>query len=245
VTTNAIDPTGALFELAQLGRDADDMMATLQQVVEFAQRRVPGAEEAAITLIRNAKAGTVASTGGLADVLDELQYETGYGPCLDAGRCNELMHIADSSVERRWPRYLPTAIAQGLGSSLSMPIPVEHYLVGALNLYARTPHAFSTESLALADALSLHICAMLSRVEKVFKHRTQAEQIEQALTSRAVIEQAKGIIMVQRKCDAAEAFNMLRELSMNQNVKLADLAAGLVSSASGHPVRFGPPGAGN
>ena len=212
------------------------MQQTLQGVVQYAKRRLPGTDEAAITLIRRGTAGTVASTGGMADVLDELQYEAGYGPCLDAGRSNEILHITDAATETRWPRYLPPAREHGLASSLSLPIPVENYLFGALNLYSRTPHAFGTEAVELGDAMATHICAALSRVETIFAYRNQIEQLRRAMTSRAVIEQAKGMIMAQRKCSALDAFTELRSVSMNQNIKLADLAASIVSGASGHPV---------
>src|ERR1700712_2691879 len=100
------------------------MQQILQAVVDFAKRTVPGVDEVAITLIRRDKAGTVASTGGIADVLDELQYGAGYGPCLDAGRSNETMQITDPATERRWPRYLRAAREAGLGSSQSLPLPV-------------------------------------------------------------------------------------------------------------------------
>lgn len=231
-----IGPAEGWDELLALTGGDSGMQQTLQAVVQFAKRRVPGTDEAAITLIRRGNAGTVASTGGMADVLDELQYEAGYGPCLDAGRSNEILHISDAATEARWPRYLPPARENGLASSLSLPIPVENYLFGALNLYSRTPDAFNTESVQLGDAMATHICAALSRVEMIFAYRSQVEQLRRAMRSRSVIEQAKGMIMAQRKCSAAQAFTELRTVSMNQNMKLAELAASIVSAASGHPV---------
>lgn len=234
----AADPSEGWAELFAITGGGGDMQQTLQAVVQFAKRRLPGTDEAAITLIRRGNAGTVASTGGMADVLDELQYETGYGPCLDAGRSNEILHIADAAVETRWPRYLPAARDNGLASSLSLPIPVENYLFGALNLYAATPHAFDAEAMKLGDAMATHICAALSRAEEIFSYRDQVEQLRRAMASRAVIEQAKGIIMAQRRCTALEAFSELRTVSMNRNIRLVDLAASLVSGASGHPAQF-------
>ena len=150
------------------------------------------------------------------------------------------MHIEDTATESRWPRYIPPAREHGLGSSLSLPIPVEHYLVGALNLYARAQHAFTPESVTLGEALAAHITAALTFAEAAQSHRTRADHLEHAMESRAVIEQAKGILMADQKCTAREAFDILRRLSMNENIKLSDLAASLVSSASGHPVRVGP-----
>ena len=234
--SDGADPAENWAELFTLTAGDGEMQQILQAVVDYAKRRIPGTDEAAITLIRRGDAGTVASTGGMAEVLDELQYETGYGPCLDAGRSNEILQITDAATETRWPRYVPPARENGLASSLSLPIPVENYLVGALNLYSATPHAFTAEAVELGDAMATHICAALSRAEQIFGYRDQLEQLRRAMASRAVIEQAKGIIMAQRKCTAAEAFGELRTISMNQNVKLADLAAGLVSSASGRPL---------
>jgi GAF domain-containing protein len=236
VVTDPVDPTGAITELHRLLREERDLAAVLADVVQMVQRRVPGTEEAAVTLVRNKKAATVASTGGMADLLDELQYEAGYGPCLDAGRDNELKHIQDAATEKRWPRYLPPAREQGLGSSLSIPLPVENYLVGALNIYATRPRAFDPPTVALGEALAAHITAALSHAESCRGHRTRAENLERAMTTRSVIEQAKGMIMVQRKCSAGAAFDVLRQISMEENVRLADVATQLVESASGHRV---------
>jgi AmiR/NasT family two-component response regulator len=86
--------------------------------------------------------------------------------------------------------------------------------------------------------MAAHICAALSRAEAIFGYRNQVEQLRRAMDSRAVIEQAKGMVMAQRRCSAVDAFTELRTMSMNQNIKLAELAASIVSGASGHPVRF-------
>ncbi|MEO5832108.1 MAG: GAF and ANTAR domain-containing protein [Nakamurella sp.] len=236
MTVDPFDPTGVMGELSDLLRADRDLEHILTEVVQMARRRIPGTEEAAITLVRHKRPGTVATTGGIAVPLDELQYETGYGPCLDAGRDNVINHIEDATTETRWPRYIPPARDHGLASSLSLPIPVESYLVGALNLYATRPHAFEPSSVDLGDALAAHITAALTHAETREGHRTRAANLERAMLSRSIIDQAKGIIMVQRKCAAGEAFDILRAISMADNVRLAEVAAQLVESASGHRV---------
>lgn len=236
-----IDPTGALTELSRIVGSDRDMKVMLNDVVALTGRSIPGAEEVSITLVRNDNADTVATTGPLAVELDEVQYEQGHGPCLDAGRINEIQHIEDAAIENRWPQYVARALGKGLGSSLSVPLPVEHYLVGALNVYSRTAHAFDPESITLGSALAAHVTAALSNAESTRGYRERAAHLERALESHAVVDQAKGIIMVQQKCSADVAFAMLRQLSMDQNVKLYELAASLVASASNHPVRAPEP----
>ena len=129
-----IDPTGVVAELSRIVNTDQDMRVILDDVVALTKRRIPGAEEVSITLVRDETATTVAGTGTLAVQLDELQYEQGYGPCLDAGRSNENQLIEDAATETRWPDYVQRATKAGLGSSLSVPLPIEHYLVGALNI---------------------------------------------------------------------------------------------------------------
>ena len=139
-------------------------------------------------------------------------------------------------VETRWPTYIAEALPLGLGSSVSFPLPVETYLVGALNVYSGTPHAFTGDGVTLGVALALHVTAALSVAETSFSRRDRVAHLEKAVESHSVIDQAKGIIMVQQKCTAEVAFAMLRKLSMDRNIKLYELAAALVASASGHPV---------
>jgi len=232
-----IDPTGAVAELYRVVGSGQELTKTLQEVVALTKRRITGADEVSITLIRRENAHTVAATGPLAVHLDELQYEQGFGPCLDAGRLNEKQHIEDATVEERWPAYIVKARRQGLRSSLSTPLPVESYLVGALNVYSVTPHAFDPKTVRLGGALAAHITAALTHAESAEGHRYRVANLEQALESQAVINQAKGIVMVQQKCSADAAFGLLRKLSMDNNIRLYDLAASLVASASNHPVR--------
>ncbi len=215
-----------------------DMSGILSDVVAIVRNHVPGAEECSITLIRGKAATTAASTGELPILADEIQYEQGYGPCLDAGRCNEFMHIPDMATETRWPAYAPKVLEYGVRSSLSLPLPVENYLVGALNIYATRPHAFTEESVSIGTSLAAHVTAALSFAESSHGDRLRAENLARAMRSRDIIEQAKGMIMAQQKCSAETAFNLLRKLSMNENIKLNDLAVSIVSSGSGHPVRL-------
>jgi GAF domain-containing protein len=235
---NPIDPTGALSELSTTLTSGTDMAEILDRVVHLVQKYLPGAEQSSITLIRGTKAATAASTGPLPIELDEIQYAQGYGPCLDAGRNDSVMHIDDMATEQRWPAYTPLAVQHGVHSSLSLPLPVESYLVGALNTYATRKGAFDRESIAVGTALAAHITAALSFAESAHGHRLRAENLAKAMRSRDVIEQAKGMIMAQQKCSAEAAFQLLRKLSMDENIKLQDLAVSVVSSASGHPVRL-------
>src|SRR5699024_5244150 len=117
-------------------------------------------------------------------------YEAGYGPCLDAGRSNQILHIDDAATDTRWPRYLERARTNSIGSSLSVPLPVEHYLVGAVNIYSRTPHAFDAASISLAQSLALHVTAALSAAETGHLHQRNAESLQRALVSRGIIDQA-------------------------------------------------------
>ncbi len=236
-TVDPIDPTGAIAELIGLVSANTDMSTILDEVVQFVQQRIPGADNCSITLIRDERAATVASTGPLALKLDEAQYEHGYGPCLEAGRSDATLQITDVSAETRWPKYVAEAQHLGLGSSVSLPLPVENYLVGALNVYSRRPDAFSAAGVALGNALARHVTGALSLAETALAHRDRAGHLEKAVESHSVIDQAKGIIMAQQKCTQDDAFAMLRKLSMDRNVKLYDLAAALVTSASGHAVR--------
>ena len=242
IDPNPIDPTGAGAELMQLLNSERAVEAMLEDVLALTLRRIPAAQEASITLIRDEQAHTIAAVGDLALALDELQYEKGYGPCLDAGRTDQVMHISDSATEPRWPAYLPPARERGLRSSLSLPLPVENYLIGALNLYSQVPGSFEPDMITLGTALATYLTAALSYAESTQVHRSRADNLERALLSRSVIEQAKGMIMAQRHCTAEQAFMFLRQFSMDENIRLQDLAVSFVASASGHPVQqFTPP----
>ena len=238
--SDVLDPSGALAELFSALLSNQDMDSVLQSVVELSRRHIPGSEHCSITLIRGERAQTVASTGPFALDLDEVQYEQGWGPCLDAGRTDQLILLKDMATEKRWPSYTPVALEVGARSSLSVPLPVENYLVGALNLYATRPGAFTDHSVRVGVSLAAHITAALSYAESATAHRDRVEQLNQALESRGIIEQAKGMIMVQQRCSADKAFALLRKLSMDENIRLQDLATSLVASASGQPVRVRP-----
>src|SRR5918993_4371663 len=134
-----------------LDRGLDEV---LTEITGIARRALPGPEAASITLIRGEKAFTAAYDGQMALGADELQYERGYGPCVDAGLAGQVLRIDDMAVEERWPDYTRHAAAQGIGSSLSVPLPFQSLTIGALNVYAGQPEAFSEEDRILAEEVA-------------------------------------------------------------------------------------------
>src|SRR5215207_634658 len=105
----------------------------LTDIVAIAARGIPGAEASSITLLRNDKAFTVAHYGEMALAADELQYEHGHGPCMDAGRASVLLRVDDMHSEERWPDYVAHLVrTTDVRSSLSVPLPYQGSSIGAL-----------------------------------------------------------------------------------------------------------------
>src|SRR4051794_15809329 len=135
----------ALSQVALVGRTLTDV---LSDVTRIAAQGIPGAESTSITLIRAEKPFTAAHHGEMALAADELQYEHGYGPCIDAGRGGVVLRIDDVRTETRWPDYMAHVVETGVRSSLSVALPYQGTSIGALNVYSSLHAAFaSPESL--------------------------------------------------------------------------------------------------
>lgn len=216
-----------LSRVALVGRSLTDV---LTDVVTIAAREIPGAEAASITLLRNDRAFTAAHHGAMALAADELQYEHGYGPCMDAGRGGVLLRVDDMRTEQRWPDYVAHLLdTSPVRSSLSVPLPYQGSTIGALNNYSTEPGAFaSPESIRAGTDVADAIAVAVANADAHAQLHDQAHNMRIAMESRAVIEQAKGVLMAQRHVDAEQAFEILREASQRYNRKLRDIAQGIV-----------------
>jgi GAF domain-containing protein len=223
-----------LRELAQVALVDRSLPEVLSDIVAIAARGIPGAEASSITLLRAEKAYTAAHFGEMALAADELQYAHGYGPCMDAGRGGVLLRIDDMRTDTRWPDYVAHVLtATPVLSSLSVPLPYQGSAIGALNNYSTKPAAFaSPESLRAGTDVAEVIAVAVANADAHAQLFDQARNMRVAMESRAVIEQAKGVLMAQRHVDAEQAFEILREASQRYNRKLREIAAGIVESTA-------------
>jgi GAF domain-containing protein len=234
-SSEPLDPTAAFAELGRIKLSETNLDQVLFRVAELAKRTLPGASEVSVTLIRGDNAYTAAFTGALAVHLDEWQYELGHGPCLDASSAAATLSVTDASDEVRWPDWAARAVEAGVHSSLSIGLPVQEKVTGALNVYSVDPKAFDDDAITLAQTFAGYAAVALANAHLYDTTATLAQQMQAAMESRAVIEQAKGIIMGQRRCTADEAFALLSKVSQDSNRKLRDVAAALVAEAHGQP----------
>ena len=228
VMSNLIRLHEDLARVVLVDRDLGDI---LTEITSLARRAAPPFDAASITLIRGDKAFTAGYDGQMALDADEMQYERGYGPCIDAGVSGTMLRVDDMRSETRWPDYAATVVARGVLASLSVPLPLQTDVVGALNCYARTTAAFAGDDQA-ATELADHIAVAVANAVAYADTAEYAGQMREAMAGRAVIEQAKGVIMAQNRCGADEAFDVLRRASMGRNVKLRTVAEALVQSVS-------------
>jgi GAF domain-containing protein len=232
-TMEPMDPTEAFTQLGQIKLSDTNLGGVLDTIAGLAKRSIPGASEVSVTLVRGTGAHTAAFTGDLALSLDESQYESGYGPCLDASAAAATMSVPDMASETRWPRWAAQARDIGVHSSLSIGLPVQDTVTGALNIYASKPEAFDDDAVVLGQTFAGYAAVALANAHLYDTTATLAQQMQAAMDSRAVIEQAKGIIMGERRCTADEAFRILTKVSQDSNRKLRDVAAALVARAAG------------
>ncbi|MFC0004884.1 GAF and ANTAR domain-containing protein [Micromonospora siamensis] len=226
-------PESAFAELGQIRLDEVTLEQMLDKVAELANRTIPGAREVSVTLVRGGAARTAVTTGEIARELDEWQYREGFGPCLDAAPSGDSVSVPDTATESRWPGWAEHASNAGIGSSLSVGLPIQEAVTGALNVYGGPPDSFGPEAIATAETFAAFAAVALANAHLYDATATLAEQMREAMRSRAVIEQAKGIIMGERHCSSQEAFALLSKISQDTNRKVRDVAAALVDRAVG------------
>ena len=204
---------------------ADDLM---QQIVDIAVASIEGCRYAGVSMMRNGRPVSPVVSKPEVLAIDELQYEIGIGPCLEAMRGNEVMVLAPDLAED--PRFQPfgaQAAEQGCRAVLAHRLYVDSQSMGSLNLYSGTVGGFSADderrATVLAALASLALHAMLLALDH--------EGLREAVLSRDVIGQAKGILMVREGIDADQAFSELQKLSQSRNVKLRDIAGEIVEAA--------------
>ena len=227
------DPASAFAEFGRIKLGETDLPGVLTRVAALAQDTLPGADQVSITVVRDGHPYTAAYTGEIALQLDERQYEHDAGPCLQAAAGKTTICVPDTAADTRWDGWAAKAAAAGVGSVLSVGLPIVERVTGAVNIYGMRPRALDDDTMELAQRFAGYATIALANAHLHDSTTNLAQHMQAAMESRAVIEQAKGIIMGERRCSADEAFAILTRISQDSNRKLRDVAAALVARIDG------------
>jgi GAF domain-containing protein len=245
VTSSEVDPGikrgpngqlwQAIAELGQVLRSETSPQSMLQRVAVLAAATIEAVDEVGITTPGVDRPVTDAATSGLVFEVDNFQYELGEGPCLHSLRTGEVVEVADMGCEHRWSVYCTFAADHGLNSSLSFPLGAGGEHIGVVNLYARRTGCFSEQERWEASMFAMQAGAALASQRALDASTRLNAQLEEALQTRSVIEQAKGVLMERHGDDADAAFERLKRDSQQTNRKLQVIAAEVVAGAGGMP----------
>lgn len=220
-----------MAEMARAAAGPRTVAEVLSDVTATARELIPGVDTAGVLLVgKNGKYESLAGTTELPHKLDDLQMTFDEGPCVQAAVDDLIVRTDDFRTEERWPQYSPAAVQLGVLSGLSVKLYTANRTAGALNLFAFKPQAFDGEDETVATILAAHAAAAILSSR-------HGEQLQSALTTRDRIGQAKGIIMERYGIDDVAAFNMLKRLSQESNVKLADIAQQVIDTRSSDGAR--------
>jgi GAF domain-containing protein len=233
--SESADLAAAMSELANLMTTTSTLHELLGELARVATGVVSPRASCGITIQQDEMPWTVASSDARAAQADEVQYGQGEGPCLETVRTGQPTVVEDLAREERWPSYRPRALGYGIRSSLSLPLTVNGDVRGALNLYSTTVTAFGQEERQAAEIFGIQASMVLTVAVRQAQQAKLTDQLREALATRAVIDQALGVVMAHEGCDRDSAFAILRQASQNQNRKLRAVAADIVEAVSGRP----------
>jgi GAF domain-containing protein len=216
----------ALSRAAKEIQAAQGTSETLDAIVRTAAESLPDIEHVGITLARkDGSMETLAASDDLVNVLDQLQYDCGEGPCLYAAEAETVVRVEHAHHEQRWPVFIPKAVQHGLRSMLGVQLHLDGSEMAALNLYSTAGDTLDPDLEGFAELFATYASLALGRARR-------EDQLSTALSTRRLIGQAIGIVMVAYRVDEDRAFGYLTRLSNNENIKLRDVAERIVSEAN-------------
>lgn len=220
------------YELARAFVSLADTLVADYDVVDLLQNLV----DKSVTLLNSDAGGLlladefgvltlVASTSEETDLVELLQLESGQGPCMKAFRTGEAVEVVDiAAAGDSWPDFRDAALAQGFRSVLAVPMRLRDDTIGTLNLFRSTTGTMASPDVAIARGLADIATIGIMHERAVRESDLARAQLQHALNSRVIIEQAKGVVAQLHGVSMDEAFRTLREYSRNNNVALRDVA---------------------
>jgi hypothetical protein len=220
-------------DLAEELYDADSFNDVLSRIADAAVSTIAGCRMASVTLLERSEYRTAASTDAAATAVDQAQYQSHEGPCVDA--VDAPMVYAQSFPDERWPTLASQPTKSGVRSALSYRMAAASSGPadsggGSLNSYGVTPHAFNDTAQEIGLILAAHASMAARVVNERSTLQSLGRDLQQVLLSRDVIGQAKGILMERLKITPEDAFDLLRRSSQHLHVKLRDVARGLAET---------------
>src|SRR4051812_39324773 len=167
---------------------------------------------------------TAVFTDPLAPEIDQAQYDTGDGPCLDAFDQQRIFMIESTREEGPWPAFRQAAAEHGIGSTLSLPMVVDKKVVGAMNLYSHEERAFDQDAVATGRLFAAQAAAVLLNTHAYWDARDLSARLGEAIEYGGAMERAKGMLMATQGCEEREAFDPPVRAPQRENVKLRDTA---------------------
>jgi GAF domain-containing protein len=219
-----------LSELAGLLLTNETLEMMLGHVADIAVRAIPACDAAGVTIFEHDQLTTAAVSGPLVRRIDEYQYAGNEGPCLESLRSGEVRRSAALEADSRWPKFRGPAVDDGVVSCLSLPLVIgNHGTGGVLNLYSQNQPFEETDE-QVGRRFMGPASVAVANARAFAKAQAVIDQLQEAIQSRDVIGQSKGIIQAREGCGPDEAFERLRDISQHRNIKLRDLAKAVVEA---------------
>jgi GAF domain-containing protein len=205
---------------------------TLVRVADFAVQAIPGAHGAGLTLLESDRPQTVVATADFVREIDDVQYALQEGPCVSAVADRRTFTSGNLGGEPQWPRFGPRVGRLGVHSALSLPLLLPDRVIGALNVYAHGRDVFDDSAVRIGELFAPHAAVSVFNAQMLAQAERVVAQLQEALTSRAAIDQAIGVLMSRSGGTAEDAYEVLRSLSQARSTKLAEVARELLEQAT-------------
>jgi GAF domain-containing protein len=235
-TADAADLQAGIGALAGLVAGSLGLPELLAEVAGFAVRAIPGADGAGVTLLRldrvdNMVEELAASAPFVAEI-DHVQYVTlNEGPCITAALERRTVRSGSLGGEKMWPRFGPRVGRMGVHSALSLPLLLPGKVIGAINVYAHDKDVFDEHAAELGELFAKPAAVAVHNAQILAQAMALTTQLQTALSTRPVIDQAIGLLRGRSGRSAEEAFAQLRSMSQNEHRKLAEVAQRIVDEA--------------
>ena len=233
---DAADLRAGIDDLAGLVAGGLGLPELLASVATFAVHAIPGAEGAGVTLLRVDQADNMvqalAASAPFVAEIDEIQYVTlREGPCITAALERRTVRSGSLGGEKMWPRFGPRVGRLGVHSALSLPLLLPDQVVGAINVYAHDKDVFDEHAAELGELFAKPAAVAVHNAQVLAQAMALAVQLQTALATRPVIDQAIGLIRGRSGRSTEEAFAQLRAISQTEHRKVAEVAQRIVDDA--------------